>query len=126
MFGRVYLASMLATCVSALWLAVEVRSLFFGALSVFTAYLAFSGFRVVRLRSVADRRPGLVDWLVTLSLIGASLILASQSFERVDERLGIRAVPLVFAAIGTALSASDIVQFLRNDAKQPSELSPVA
>ena len=115
LFGRVYVASMLATCVSALWLALEVRSLFLGALSIFTAYLAFSGFRVVRLRSATDRRPGMVDWLLTVSLIGASLVLASQSFDTFDEGLRIRVVPLVFAAIGMILSILDLVRFLQKD-----------
>ncbi len=115
--GRAYVVFMLATCASAFWLALDTQSSFLVALSVFTAYLAFSGFRIVRLRARAVRRPGAIDWLVTLSLTSASVVLAIQSFVIVDGHLRLRVVPLVFATIGTVLAVLDLVRFIRRGAR---------
>jgi len=113
-WGMVYLWSMGVVAATALPMAIYRPVLFLALVAVFSFYLAFSGYRVLRLKDLV--RGGIaapVDWIAALICFVASACLAGFGAFRPAwvQRMGI--VAIVFGLVGMRAAFQQMWSFVR-------------
>ena len=113
-WGMVYLWCMGLVAATALPMALFRPVLFLALVAILSFYLAFTGYRVLKLKSPASAQP--VDWIVTGACFfssGALLILALLRPALV-QHMGI--VAILFGALGIRASGMHLLSFVRKPA----------
>ncbi len=113
-WGMVYLWSMGVVSCTALPMALFRPVLFLALVSVISAYLAFSGYRVLKLKSLANggsAQP--IDWAAACVafLASASLVIVGWFHPAAVQHMQI--VAIVLGALGMRGTAADIYLFIR-------------
>ncbi len=117
-WGMVYFWAMAVVAATALPMALYRPVLFLALIAVFSFYLVFSGYRVLRLKDLArggSAKP--VDWIAAVVCFGVCACLAGFGWLRPAwvQHMGI--VAIVLGVIGMRASATDIYYFV----KKPTE-----
>jgi uncharacterized membrane protein len=113
-WGMVYLWAMGGVAATALPMALYRPVLFLALVSVFSAYLAFSGYRVLQLKDLARGGSAkLVDWLAGCICFAAGGTLALLAWLRplTVQKMGI--VAILFGLLAMRISAVNMVSFVR-------------
>lgn len=111
--GTIYLWSMGVLAGTALPMALYRPELFLALIAMLSFYLAFSGYRVLRLKDLAHGgSASAADWAAAIVTFGACACLAGFAVWRpaLVQHMGIVAVLL--GALGMRASAADIYQFV--------------
>jgi uncharacterized membrane protein len=117
-WGRVYLWSMGVVATTALPMALYRPVLFLALVAVFSFYLAFSGFRVTRLKELARGGSAApIDWIAAVICFGASACLVGFGALRPVWVQGMGIVSIVFGFIGIRASIGEMWKFV----KKPTE-----
>lgn len=117
-WGKVFVGAMSVVAASALFLALAGGDTFLSLVAIFSFYLAFSGWRVLRRkRLVSGDRPPTLDLGVTLVTLLASGSLALYGVWQIAAGSSFGAVAVAFGALGCTLSGRD----LRNMIHPPQE-----
>jgi uncharacterized membrane protein len=109
-FGSAFFYAMMAVAASAFILWILVSQLFLMLVAIFSFYLAFSGYRAVKLK---NNPPEKIDWLVAGAALVAGLGLVGMGiYNKIQgDSFGIVAIVLgSFAAIG---AAQDMLRYTR-------------
>src|ERR1700712_602288 len=111
-WGMVYLWSMGMVAATALPMALYRPVLFLALVAVFSFYAAFSGYRVLKLKSLpkgGSARP--IDWIAAVSTFGSSAALSLCGWLRphVVQNMGI--VAIVFGFLGMRLAGAEMKKF---------------
>lgn len=112
-WGMVYLWSMGAVAATAVPMAFFFPVRFLALVAVFSFYLAFAGYRVLRLKELvrgASAQP--VDWIAALVTLGASLLLVWLSLFRAAWIEVIPAVGVIFGLIGSSAAIRQLLTFV--------------
>jgi uncharacterized membrane protein len=118
-WGMVYLWSMGVVAATALPMALYRPTLFLALVAVFSFYLAFSGYRVTRLKELARGGSAApIDWIAAVICFSASACLAGFGAFRPAwvQRMGI--VAIVFGFIGMGAAAAEMWKFVRKPAEK--------
>ena len=112
-WGKSYVYAMLVVALTSLRVAPYFGDFFLLAIAVFSSYLAFSGWRVLRLKR-PDRgdAPALVDWSASIAVIVAGCVLIGMA---IVQRVSFGAfvpVLVVLGGLAVGLGAIDIRNFL--------------
>ncbi len=113
-WGMVYLWSMGVVTCTALPMALYRPVLFLALVSVLSSYLAFSGFRVLRLKSLSSggsARP--VDWAAACFAFLASASLVATGLFRPAAVQHMQVVAIVFGILGMRGAGTDMYLFVR-------------
>ena len=112
-WGMVYLWAMGVVASTALPMALYRPVLFLALVAILSFYLAFTGYRVLKLRSIAGGRAQPVDWIVTGACFFSSAALLSLAVLRpaLVQHMGI--VAILFGALGIRASAMHLLSFVR-------------
>ena len=113
-WGMVYLWSMGIVAVTALPMALYRPVLFLALVAVFSFYLAFSGYRVLRLKELArggNAQP--IDWIAATITFAASVCLIGFGAFRPAWVQGFGIVSIVFGFIGIQAAVIQMVSFVR-------------
>lgn len=113
-WGMVYLWSMGAVAATALPMSFYFPVLFLALVAVFSFYLAFSGYRVLRLKELArggSAEP--IDWIAAVFTFACSALLAWLGAFRPASIHVIGVVGVVFGFIGMRASAGQMMLFVR-------------
>jgi hypothetical protein len=116
-WGMVYLWCMGLVAVTALPMALFRPVLFLALVAILSFYLAFTGYRVLKLKSLAGVGAQPVDWIVTGACFfsSAALLLLALLRPAVVQHMGI--VAILFGALGMRSSG----MHLRSLARKPTE-----
>jgi hypothetical protein len=113
-WGMVYLWSMGVVAATALPMALYRPVLFLALVAVFSFYLAFSGFRVLRLKELARGGSATpIDWIAAVITFVASACLAGFGAFRPAWVQGFGIVSIVFGFIGMRAAVAEIWSFVR-------------
>jgi hypothetical protein len=113
-WGMVYLWSMGVVAATALPMALYRPVLFLALVAVFSFYLAFSGFRVLRLKELARGGSAAhIDWIAALITFVASACLAGFGAFRPAWVQGFGIVSIVFGFIGMRAAGAEMWSFVR-------------
>jgi len=118
-WGMVYLWSMGVVAATALPMALYRPVLFLALVAVFSFYLAFSGYRVTRLKELARGGSAApIDWIAAVTCFVASACLAGFGAFRPAwvQRMGI--VAIVFGFIGMQAAGLEMWKFVRKPAQK--------
>ena len=118
-WGMVYLWSMGVVAATALPMALYRPVLFLALVAVFSFYLAFSGYRVTRLKELARGGSAApIDWIAAVTCFTASACLAGfGAFHPAwVQRMGV--VAIVFGFIGMRAAALEMWKFVRRPAEK--------
>ena len=120
-WGKIFVGAMTTVAVTAIPMAVYHPNPFLGMVAVFSFYLAFSGWRMLR-RPVSsanpEAKPALLAsaWgdvaLCALAILG-SLALFASGAQNLMAQNSFGAVPLVFGIIGMSLAIADTREIFR-------------
>lgn len=113
-WGMVYMWCMGVVAATALPMALFRPVLFLALVAILSFYLAFTGYRVLKLRALAGgRRAQPVDWIVTCAcfLSSAALLLLAVLRPALVQHMGI--VAILFGALGTRASGMHLLSFFR-------------
>lgn len=113
-WGMVYLWSMGVVSCTALPMALFRPVLFLALVSVISAYLAFSGYRVLKLKNMASggsARP--IDWAAACIAFLASASLVAIGWFKPAAVQHMQVVAIVLGALGMRGTAADIYLFIR-------------
>jgi uncharacterized membrane protein len=112
-WGMVYLWAMGGVAATALPMALYRPVLFLAMVSVFSFYAAFSGYRVLKLKSLArGGSAGAVDWIAGGLTFASSLLLAALGAFRPAAIQGFGVVAIVFGLIGMRLAGVQLASFV--------------
>jgi uncharacterized membrane protein len=113
-WGMVYLWAMGVVAATALPMALYRPVLFLALVAVFSFYLAFSGYRVLRLKDLArGGRAQAIDWIAAVFTFGASACLAGFGVFRPGWVQNFGIVAVVFGLIGMRASGLSMWMFMR-------------
>jgi hypothetical protein len=113
-WGMVYLWSMGVVAATALPMALYRPVLFLALVAVFSFYLAFSGYRVLRLKELARGGSAApIDWIAAVITLVASACLAGFGAFRPVWVQGFGIVSIVFGFIGMRASVGQMWSFVR-------------
>ncbi len=113
-WGRVYLWAMGVVSCTALPMALFRPVLFLALVSVLSAYLAFSGYRVLRLKNLATGGSArLVDWAAAGIAFAASASLAMLALFKPAAVQQMQVVGVVLGMVGMRGTVTDMYLFLR-------------
>lgn len=113
-FGLIYLWAMGVVAGTALPMALYRPVLFLALVAVFSFYSAFSGWRVVKLKSLARGGSAeAVDWIAAAITFLSSLALALLGGLRPAAVQGMGTVSIVFGILGMRLAYSQMSKFVR-------------
>jgi hypothetical protein len=118
-WGMVYLWSMGVVAATALPMALYRPVLLLALVAVFSFYLAFSGYRVTRLKELARGGSAApIDWIAAVICFAASACLAGFGAFRPAwvQRMGV--VAIVFGFIGMWAAALEMWKFVRKPAEK--------
>jgi hypothetical protein len=107
LWGRIFFWSMFAVALSAALMTFIHPNQFLLLIAGFSFYLAFMGYRAVRLRRSGGSGTAL-DWLVGLVAMVASLLLLGEALR--DIQRGAFDPGLVFGPLGLLLSGSELLR----------------
>jgi hypothetical protein len=113
-WGRVYLWSMGVVSCTALPMALFRPVLFLALLSVVASYLAFSGYRVLKLKDLArgaSAQP--IDWFAACSAFAASASLVALGWFKPVAVQNMQVVAIVFGSLSMRGTAMDMYRFVR-------------
>lgn len=112
-WGKVYLWSMGTVAATAVPMAFFFPVRFLALVAVFSFYLAFAGYRVLRLKDLAHGgRAALTDWIAAIITLTASAFLAWLSAFRPRAIEVIPVVGVIFGFIGMSAALRQIVSFV--------------
>ena len=118
-WGMVYLWSMGVVAATALPMALYRPVLFLALVAVFSFYLAFSGFRVLRLKELARGGSATpIDWIAAVITFVASACLAGFGAFRPAWVQGFGIVSIVFGFIGMRAAVAEIWSFVWKPAEK--------
>ena len=118
-WGMVYLWSMGVVAATALPMALYRPVLFLALVAVFSFYLAFSAYRVLRLKELARGGSAApIDWIAAVICFAASTCLAGFGAFRPVWVQGMGIVSIVFGFIGMQASARQMWSFVRKPAEK--------
>jgi uncharacterized membrane protein len=112
-WGRVYLWSMGAVAATAVPMAFFFPVRFLALVAVFSFYLAFAGYRVLRLKDLArggDAEP--IDWIAGVITFAASSLLIWLSAFRPASIEVIPTVGVIFGLIGVSAAMRQMISFV--------------
>ncbi len=112
-WGMVYLWCMGGVAVTALPMALYRPVLFLALVAIFSFYLAFSGYRITKLKSLASggsAKP--IDWIAAVFTFAASACLAIFGAVRPAWVQNMGIVAIVFGIIGMRAAAVEIRKFV--------------
>jgi len=113
-WGMVYLWSMGVVAATALPMALYRPVLFLALVAVFSFYLAFSAYRVLRLKDLARGGSAApIDWIAALICFAASACLAVFGAFRSEWVQGMGIVSIVFGVVGMRAAAGEMWKFVR-------------
>ncbi len=113
-WGMVYLVSMGVVAGTALPMALYRPVLFLALVAVFSFYLAFSGYRVLRLKSLARGESAApIDWIAAVFTFASSGCLAVFGAFRPQWVQGFGIVAIVFGLIGMRAAGLQLWSFVR-------------
>ncbi|MGA3373262.1 MAG: hypothetical protein ABSC48_16020 [Terracidiphilus sp.] len=112
-WGMVYLWCMGVVAATALPMALFRPVLFLALVAILSFYLAFTGYRVLKLRSLAGPGAQPVDWIVTGACFFSSVALLLLTVLRpaLVQHMGI--VAILFGALGIRASGMHLLSFMR-------------
>ena len=110
--GKAFVVAMGVVAVSALVVAPWFGDWFLLAIAVFSAYLAFSGWRILARKRPTDA-PAAVDWVAACGVVMAGLALYALAFVQREHFGSFVIVLAVFGTIAVALGAADLKGLLR-------------
>ena len=113
-WGMVYFWAMGVVAATALVMALYRPVLFLAFISVFSFYLVFSGYRVLRLKDLVrggSAKP--VDWVAAGLALGACLCLAVSGWLRAAWLGNMWIVAIVLGLLGMRLTIADMTMFVR-------------
>jgi uncharacterized membrane protein len=121
-WGMVYLWCMGLVAVTALPMALFRPVLFLALVAILSFYLAFTGYRVLKLKNLAVGRAQPVDWMVTSACFfsSAALLLLAILRPALVQHMGI--VAILFGALGTRASATHLLSLVRQPTDKMSWL----
>jgi len=112
-WGRFYLWSMGVVTSTALPMALFRPVLFLALLSVVASYLAFSGYRVLKLKALANGGSAqLIDWLAASVAFAASALLAALGWFRPAAIQHMQIVAIAVGVLGMRGTATDLYHFV--------------
>lgn len=112
-WGKVYLWSMGAVAATAAPMAFFFPVRFLALVAVFSFYLAFAGYRVLRLKDLSrggDAKP--IDWIAGVVTFAASVLLVWLSAFRPALIEVIPAVGVIFGLIGISAAMRQMISFV--------------
>jgi uncharacterized membrane protein len=112
-WGKVYLWSMGAVAATAVPMAFFFPVRFLALVAVFSFYLAFAGYRVLRLKDLSrggDAKP--IDWIAGVVTFAASALLVWLSAYRPASIEVIPAVGVIFGLIGISAAMRQMISFV--------------
>lgn len=113
-WGMVYLWCMGGVAATALPMALYRPVLFLALVAVFSFYLAFSGYRVLRLKHLAQAgRPAAVDWVAAGVTFVCSFALAGLGVAKPALVQHMRIESVVFGLVGMRAAVIEIRRFLK-------------
>jgi hypothetical protein len=113
-WGMVYLWSMGVVAATALPMALYRPVLFLALVAVFSFYLAFAGYRVTRLKTLARGGSATpIDWIAAVVTFVSSACLAGFGAFRPVWVQGFGIVSIVFGFIGMRAAAAEMWKFVR-------------
>ncbi|ADW71627.1 hypothetical protein AciX9_4700 (plasmid) [Granulicella tundricola MP5ACTX9] len=113
-WGMVYLWSMGVVSCTALPMALFRPVLFLALVSVVSAYLAFSGYRVLKLKDLASggsARP--IDWVAACVALAGSVSLVALGWLRPAAVQHMQVVAILLGSLGTRGIIADLWRFVR-------------
>lgn len=113
-WGMVYLWCMGIVAGTAIPMALFRPVLFLALVAVFSFYFAFSGYRVLKLKDLAEggsAKP--IDWIAGAVTFCSSAALAYLGWFRPDIMRMPRIVPVLFGVIGMRLAYSELKKFVK-------------
>ena len=113
-WGKIYLWCMGGVAATALPMALYRPVLFLALVAVFSFYLAFSGYRVLRLKELArggSAKP--VDWIAALVTFAASAALALLAIVRPHAVQNMSYVAVIFGLVGMRAAGEQMWSFVR-------------
>ena len=115
-WGMVYLWCMGVVAATAMPMALFRPVLFLALVAILSFYLAFTGYRVLKLRNIASSRAQPVDWIVTGAcfLSSSALILLAVLRPTLVQHMGI--VAILFGLLGIRASGMHLLSFMRRPA----------
>lgn len=120
-WGMVYLWSMGAVAATAVPMAFFFPVRFLALVAVFSFYMAFAGYRVLRLKDLArggSAEP--IDWIAAVFTLVSSALLMWLSIFRSAEIEVIPAVGAVFGLIGIGAAVRQMISFVYRPRKRCS------
>ena len=113
-WGMVYLCSMGVVSCTALPMALFRPVLFLALVSVLSAYLAFSGYRVLRLKSLTrGGRAQPIDWAAACIAFSVSASLVVLGWRHPAAVQNMKVVAIALGSLGMRASAADLYLFVR-------------
>ncbi len=113
-WGMVYLWCMGIVAATAIPMAVFRPVLFLALVAVFSFYAAFAGYRVLKLRGLANGgTPQAIDWAAAGITFASSVALALLGWLRPDIMRMPVVVPVIFGLIGMRLAYGQVKQFVK-------------
>jgi len=113
-WGMVYLWCIGAVAATALPMALFRPILFLALISVLSFYLAFSGYRILRLKSLASGGNATpLDWAAAILTFSACACLAGFSLVRPAWVQNMGIVAIVLGTLGMRAAGADIYRFVR-------------
>ena len=113
-WGMVYLWAMGVVAATALVMATYRPILFLALVAIFSFYAAFSGYRVLKLKSLAQggsAKP--IDWIAAVFTFGSCLTMALLGAFRPHAVQGMGIVSIVFGILGMRLAVVEMLKFVR-------------
>ena len=112
-WGMVYLWSMGAVAATALPMALYRPMLFLAMVAVFSFYLAFSGYRVLKLKDLArGGDPRFIDWFAALVTLASSTLLILLGWLRPAAVQHHGLIAIIFGLIGTRAASAQLWSFV--------------
>jgi len=113
-WGRYYLWSMGAVAATAAPMALYRPVLILALLAVLSFYLAFSGYRILRLKALArGGSAGAIDWLAAILTFAVCAALAADGLVHLSWQQPMNIVAAGFGLLGMRGTAMDMRRFLR-------------
>ena len=113
-WGMVYFWAMAVVAGTAVVMALYRPVLFLAFISVFSFYLVFSGYRVLRLKDLArGGSASPIDWIAALLAFAVCVCLAVSGMVRPHWLGGMWIVAIVLGLLGVRLTITDMVVFVR-------------
>lgn len=110
-WGKIYFWAMAGVALTAVIMCFIHSRVFLFLVAIFSFYLALTGYTVLRRKKPEDR-PGMFDWLATVAMLTAGIVLVATG--ALDANLeNQRWVRMVFGVIGLILSGMDIRRFFK-------------